>query len=197
MLNEDFVLPEFLVVHRFAAGTQNTSPPAAWTGSVSSSTSADTAVSTATAAAVAAGDGTGISSGGGTRETERVDDRRREQRVDRNPLHAATPPAPAGQSAASVVAGIEAAMKPARSSLTLTPLGTIPTLASDGLSASARTATGTAAGAGSLPMTSGSSVGFMVGRDDYRRRERGSGRANLDPIVGSVELECERCRRFS
>lgn len=197
LLNETFVLPEFLVVHRFAAGTQNTPSSAAWTGSVSPSSGADTAVATSTAAAAvaASGDGNGISFVGGTGEMERVDGRRRKERVSCNPLHAATPSAPPFQNAASVVAGIEAAMRPVRSSLTSKSSAAIPTLASDGSSASARTATSEVVGTDSLPTMIGSDAGFIVGKDGRRRRERGSGRASLDPIVRSVELECESCRR--
>ncbi|CAM9133550.1 unnamed protein product [Laminaria digitata] len=82
-------------------------------------------------------------------------------------------------------------MKPTQPGPTPTPWATISTLGSDELSA--RTATSKVAGAGPLTTISGTDVGFIVGKDGHRRRrERGSGRASLDPIVRSVELEFAR-----
>lgn len=178
LLKEAFVLPEFLVVHRFV------SPPEI----VSSSTARSYLPSPSSGTDSAAVDAGGGHAGApGPRDTERPAGAGRGRQGVHNPLGPETPVASTAENASSVVARVEAAMKFFQPNLTRTPCSATPFPAWDG-GITACSVSRSSPGALSLSGSNRSDGGIS---SESREQEQGNGHASRDSIVRGVELECK------
>lgn len=210
LLNEAFVLPEFLVVHRFVAGspTRHTNHNAS-SVLAAASFDAGASISAGNAAAAAAGCVSAVSGVGGGARRAAEDRGERARRPPQHQQHGrakaglAPPPSasPVSQDAASVVAEIEAAIERTALPQTNSDLPYGGGGGGGGGSGSGSPVPREAVvnpffGGGDLAPSISDEVGAASdgsdgGRGEGRGRHRGSGRVVRDSIVGDVALECE------
>lgn len=214
LLNRAFVLPEFLMVHRFVGRAPP--PPSSSTGPPNSSSNPDVGNAESRVEASASSLG-----GPGSPSVDGENDKNNEDKPS-SPSAISAPPhlrprqdshSSPVDTAASVVEGIEAAMSRCHvhgAAASLGSAGATPSFSASGvvpgvykvpplaasLLASCRSALGAVGGMGGLDFSSWSTtsaVGDVLTREAYRQRERGSGGESREGIVRAFELACECC----
>lgn len=217
LLNQAFVLPEFLMVHRFIdqpspPGPPGPPPPPSTGPSISNSAE----LQVENSAPPLAGPGSGAGAGAGQNDNSRDQASLPSVVSAGSHLHL-TPcrgcPSSPIETAASVVEGMKAiisrchvhgaaakpesdgSVPPLSASRVVPGVHQVPPLAAS-LLLSYRSARGAVGGIGVLDFSSWNAksvVADALTREAYRQRERGSGRESRDVIVRALEFACEGC----